>query len=102
MNDKSMLTCSSNTYTVQVVIAASIVFFQTAASGANIAGTTMALSGVLLYSIAKRSKPTEPVDVEKVSSPTCPGTCSCKQTVADHAVQLWFQAGLGVSQLGDQ
>ena len=56
---------------VQVVIAASIVFFQTAASGANIAGTALALSGVLLYSIAKRSKPTEAVDVDKVSSSPC-------------------------------
>lgn len=50
----------------QVVIAASIMFFQTAASGANIAGTALALSGVLLYSIAKRSKPSDVVDVNKV------------------------------------
>lgn len=41
---------------LQVVIAASIVFFQTAASATNIAGTAVALSGVLLYSFAKRSQ----------------------------------------------
>lgn len=59
---------------MQVVIAASIVFFQTAANGANIAGTALALSGVLLYSIAKRSKPAEPVDVDKVRPPPYQGS----------------------------
>jgi hypothetical protein len=57
--------CINAVVVVQVVIAASIIFFQTAASGANIAGTALALSGVLLYSIAKRSKPGT-VDVSKV------------------------------------
>ena len=38
-----------------MVIAASILFFKTPASGANIAGTAVALSGVLAYSLAKRT-----------------------------------------------
>jgi hypothetical protein len=42
---------------MQVVIGASIMFFKTAASSANIAGTVVALTGVLLYSLAKRSAP---------------------------------------------
>jgi hypothetical protein len=45
---------------MQIVIAASILFFRTAASLTNIAGTSVALSGVLLYSLAKRTIKTEP------------------------------------------
>jgi hypothetical protein len=50
---------------MQAVIAASMIFFKTAASSANIAGTVVALTGVLLYSIAKRSAPTK-MDLEAV------------------------------------
>lgn len=84
MAEGHMVTCivRNNEPYMQVVIAASIVFFQTAASGANIAGTALALSGVLLYSFAKRSKPSEPVDVEKVccfraKEESLTSRCSC-------------------------
>ena len=40
---------------MQVVIAASILFFKTPASMTNIAGTAVALTGVLLYSLVKRT-----------------------------------------------
>lgn len=63
-------TCGASGHTarsrrMQTVIAASILFFQTAASMTNIAGTSLALSGVLLYSLAKRTIKTEP-DMESV------------------------------------
>ena len=40
---------------LQVVIAASIVFFKTPASATNIIGTSVALGGVFAYSLIKRT-----------------------------------------------
>jgi Triose-phosphate Transporter family len=67
-NAPASLSCFQQHMTrMQVVIAASIFVFKTAASMTNIAGTALALSGVLLYSLAKRSVPGA-VDADKVGS----------------------------------